>query len=441
MIKQLNPLVFICTFFVFIFSSCKKEGALETPDTNSILKNELKSLVNQVKLWHDSTVRSKPSTKVQNGIIAFSVNENDIAPPIVDWEKAFMNYDSSNVKSITIPISLNHKNGEHMQLVATKSKNKLNGYFIKVTPDSSCLVKQKNIFNYSDFSGSITIYNLLGVRLKKQDFKTSVALKSNNTSETALSNYTTHGDGFNSAIDLLEVTVISKKRKKYRFYGYDYGYFLIEVVNYIEPDEFGGGIVIAGGDAPAGKVDDIKINITDTCISLVMDDIISKDKQNEVMSYINSEFGLNENCNMNISSVKNLTNPKGEPVGGHAKISRNNGILTVNIQINSGKGSSKEYIAATILHEMIHGYIASQNIEQNDTEYIEEVIADSLYVSWMSAALISLFPNLSLTDANALALGGLEETSYFKSLNNDIKEASRNTNARHELGNEGQKCK
>jgi hypothetical protein len=332
---------------------------------------------------------------------------------------------------------MNHKNGEHMQLVATKSKNKLNGYFIKVTPDSSYFAKQDNIFNYSNFSGSVTIYSLMGVRLKKQDFKTSVVSQSNNTSETGLSNYTTHGDGFNSAIDLLEVTVISKKRKKYRFYGYDYGYFLIEVVNYIENDEFGSGIVIAGGDAPAGKVDDIKINITDPCISLVMDDIISNDKQNEVMSYINSEFGLNENCHMNISSVENLTNLEGKFVGGHAKTSRNNGILTVNIQINSGKGSSKEYIAATILHEMIHGYIASQNIPQNE---IEEVIADSLYIGWMSASLISLFPNLSLNDANALALGGLEETSYFKSLNNDIQEASIKTNARHELGNDGQKC-
>ena len=120
MIKQLNPLIFICTLFVLAFGSCKKEGVLEASDTNSILKNELKSLVNQVKLWHDSTVRSKQNTKVQNGIIAFSVNENDIVPPKVDWEKAFINFDSSTVKSITVPISMNYKNGERIQLVATR---------------------------------------------------------------------------------------------------------------------------------------------------------------------------------------------------------------------------------------------------------------------------------------------------------------------------------
>ena len=216
MIKQIKPLISICVFLTLVFSSCKKESAFDAQSNNNQSQNELNSLISQVKVWHDSTVSSNLSTKVQNGVRAFSVNENDIVPPIVDWDKAFISYDSSNVKSITVPISINYKNGEHTELVATKSKNKLNGYFIKVTPDSSYFAKQDNIFNYSNFSGSVTIYSLMGVRLKKQDFKTSVVSQSNNTSETGLSNYTTHGDGFNSAIDLLEVTVISKKRKKYR---------------------------------------------------------------------------------------------------------------------------------------------------------------------------------------------------------------------------------
>jgi hypothetical protein len=117
---------------------------------------------------------------------------------------------------------------------------------------------------------------------------------------------------------------------------------------------------------------------------------------------------------------------------------RNNGILTVYISINYGKNSSKEFYAATILHEMIHGYIASQNIDQNGKE---ETIANPKYVDWMRAALISLFPNLSPSDANALALGGLQETSYFESLSQDIRDESLKINTRHEIGNEGNTCK
>jgi hypothetical protein len=171
-----------------------------------------------------------------------------------------------------------------------------------------------------------------------------------------------------------------------------------------------------------------------------MNDILSKDKQNKVMSYINNEFGLNENCNMNISDVLNLTNSKGEFVAGNNRSIRTGSSLTVNIYINSGYNSSREYFAATILHEMIHGYIASQNIPQNGNE-AEEIIANPQYVDWMSASLISLFPNLSTIDANALALGGLQETSYFYSLSKDIQDASLKTIARHEAGSEGQTCK
>ena len=89
---------------------------------------------------------------------------------------------------------------------------------------------------------------------------------------------------------------------------------------------------------------------------------------------------------------------------------------------------------------MIHGYIFSQNIAQNGMEK-EEVIANSEYVGWMSASLISLFPNLSKSDANALALGGLYKTSYFNSLSQNIRDESVKINARHEIGNEGNTCK
>jgi hypothetical protein len=442
MIEKIKNHLLNGLLLLLLFSSCKKEVSLEIQQDNHANFNELKSLVSIVKIWHDSTVSSNLSTKAQNGVRAYSVNENDIIPPIVDWEKAFINYDSSSVKSITVPILFNYKNGERIQLVATKSKGKLKGYFIKITPDSSYFAKQNEIYDYNNFSGSIAIYNLMGVRIKKQDFKTGIVTNLNNNNKVGLSYIKTFGDGFNTANDLLTVTVKSKKRKKYQFNGYNYGYIYIEEVQNIELDEGdGGGGVIAGGDeSPDGYVDEITTKITDPCISSVMDDILSNDKQSEMMSYIKRQFGLNEKFNLNIKDVKNLKNPEGLAVAGHAKVHRDNdnGILTVNISINYGINSSKEFYAATILHEMIHGYIESQNIAQNEKE---ETIANSKYVDWMSAALISLFPNLSKSDANALALGGLYKTSYFNSLSQDIRDESVKINARHEIGNEGNTCK
>jgi hypothetical protein len=437
MIKKIKPLISICAFLTLVFSSCKKESAFDTQINNNQSQNELKSLISQVKVWHDSTVSSNLSTKVQNGVRAFSVNENDIVPPVVDWDKAFISYDSSNVKSITVPISMDYKNGERIQLVSTKFKNKINGYIIKISPDSVCFAKQNDIYDYTNFSGSITIYNLIGIRVKKQDFKTGI---NSNSNKITHSNNTTFGNGFDSPNDLITVTVVSKKRKKYQFTSNNYGYIYIEEVQNIELAEgdSGGGVIAGGDESPDGYVDEITTKITDPCISSVMDSIFLKDKQIEVMSYIKRQFGLNENYNLDIKDVENLKNPKGKFVSGLASPRRNNGILTVYISINYGKNSSKEFYAATILHEMIHGYIESQNIAQNG---MEETIANPKYVDWMSAALISLFPNLSPSDANALALGGLQETSYFESLRQDIRDESLKINARHEIGNEGQTCK
>lgn len=134
--------------------------------------NYKKSLIFQVKIWHDSVVSNKvKGVNSENNIKSFSLGPDDITPPTIDWEKAFINFDSNNVKSVTIPLSMNYSNGEYLQLVATKYKNSTNGYLIKILPDSAYFSKQVDIYDYKDFNGSISIYNLKGVRLKKEIIK------------------------------------------------------------------------------------------------------------------------------------------------------------------------------------------------------------------------------------------------------------------------------
>lgn len=245
MIKPFKPLIYVCAFLILVFSSCKKEGVMEVQNTNNISQNELKSLVSQVKVWHDSTVSSNLSRKIQNGVKAFSVNENDIVPPVVDWDKAFINFDSSSVKSVTVPISMNYKTGEHMQLVATKSKNKLNGYFIKVTPDSAYFANQIDIYNYTDFSGSIAIYNLMGVRLKNKDFKAGIVSNSKSSSKTSLG---VPGLGGTTAEGLEVLVYTTIKHLNNINNRYTYGNIFISYNQDFGLDDFGGGgDVFAGG--------------------------------------------------------------------------------------------------------------------------------------------------------------------------------------------------
>jgi len=243
MIEKIKNHLLNGVLLLVLFSSCKKEVSLEIQQESQSNLNELKSLVSQVKLWHDSTVSSSLKTKAQNGVRAFSVNENDIVPPIVDWEKAFINFDSSTVKSITVPISMNYKTGEHMQLVATKFKNKINGYFIKVTPDSTNIANQIDPYNYFNFNGSISIYSLMGIGLKKQNFKTGISLKSNNSSNSTFSSIKTYEYEWDGGY-LPDFFITSYKKKK----RFNYGLIYINYQQNIQSDEGeGGGEVIAGG--------------------------------------------------------------------------------------------------------------------------------------------------------------------------------------------------
>lgn len=198
----------------------------------------------QVKTWHDSTVSLNLRTKIQNGVSAFSVNENDIVPPIVDWEKAFISFDSSSVKSVTVLISMNYKTGEHMQLVATRSKNKINGYFIKVSPDSAYFANQIDVYNYSDFSGSIAVYNLMGIILKKQNIKRGISLKSNNSSNSSFSSITTYEYEWDGGY-LPDFIIKSYKRKRF-----NYGLIYINYQQNIQLDEGEGrdGVIAGGSD-------------------------------------------------------------------------------------------------------------------------------------------------------------------------------------------------
>ena len=374
---------------------------MEVQNTNNISQNELKSLVSQVKFWHDSTVSSNLSTKIQNGVRAFSINENDIIPPVVDWDKAFINFDSSSVKSVTVPISMNYKNGEHLQLVATKSKNKLNGYFIKVTPDSAYFANQIDVYNYTDFSGSIAVYNLLGVRIKKQDFKAGIVLKSNNDSKSAFSNYTTFGEGDDEFDNyLIDVVVYGVRRKNNNLAGYERDYGLSYVRIYYNQnyylDDFGGE-VIAGGDKSSDEPFEIRNKIINPCLSSLVDKIINSKISDELNKDLKNVFGVNNKVNLIFEegkldrpakSIRNLSNPDNYTI--YLDLSKFN------------PNVSEEFVASAIVHEISHMLIANtfSDYEIYQSADREKIMLDN-YVNLMQSFLIK---NFNLQDKQALSM-------------------------------------
>ncbi|HVI43491.1 MAG TPA: hypothetical protein VM802_01420 [Chitinophaga sp.] len=80
--------------------------------------------------------------------------------------------------------------------------------------------------------------------------------------------------------------------------------------------------------------------------------------------------------------------------------------------------ASKEIIIAAALHEMIHGIFDAKKVRDSDPlkweEAFQHEIMSASYLSNMSEALQEVFPNLSYSDAEALAWGGLQTTLAWK---------------------------
>lgn len=410
-------------FTLLSILSCNKDSLL---DQSSIKKSKFDNLL-LLKNWYISDYTNKNADNNENFIKSNAVNSLEEKLKIIEinWTLTYLNHDSANIKSYTTPIIFDNKTGENIELVTSVKDENVKGVFIKYIPDSSYFLIHKNPGQLINFSGIIKIYNKSGDFLKSFYFKNGQKIDNNIAKATTKSFLECDN------CTLPEVIVTST----YSLYNNNNHYYIM--IFYIDFTSDLTPIFAGGTNIYAGLVESIDINIKNPCISSVWDNIYSNAKQSQVMSYINSQFGFNENCNLNINDVPNLTNKYSHEVLGLTNYSRGNGSLTVNISLNSSTDQTQESIAATILHELIHGYIASQNIFQTS----EEAISNITYVNWMASSLMSLYPNLSITDANALSLAGLENTSYYNSLDKSLTDSYKLISTNYEAGNLGTKCK
>ncbi len=183
MLKQIKTLLLFAAFFLLIQTSCKKEGLIATQNESQTASNELKTLVMQVKDWHDGVVSSLGNSNNESNVKSLSLSPDDIVPPVIDWDLAFKNFDSTNVKSLTVPLKYNISTGELLQLVATSRKDSVNGYLVRQLPDSTYYAGHPDILDMNGFTGNYMVYDLLGHCLAKVYFKGgTVTSNSSNTS-------------------------------------------------------------------------------------------------------------------------------------------------------------------------------------------------------------------------------------------------------------------
>lgn len=165
-----------------------------------------------------------------------------------------------------------------------------------------------------------------------------------------------------------------------------------------------------GGTTGINECPDITDRINNPCLKNVWD-AIKSNTENKITDLLHSTFGQNHTINFKIVDG----NIDG---GGPAKSAVTKNILSstgerffdvkVTLNKNTMPGYSQEYVATTIVHEIMHAYFNENRTFYNQQFQQHQAMAEG-YVEHLKDAVTSLFPNMPDKAAYALVLNGFND--------------------------------
>lgn len=165
--------------------------------------------------------------------------------------------------------------------------------------------------------------------------------------------------------------------------------------------------------SPCVITQDIRNNVTDSCVHQTVDKILDSKGINGLQKALYNLFSSSTTLNLNITESYSMP---GSIYGQAYPPNVVNGITNINLMLNAQRmpGTSKENAAAVIIHEVLHAYMAANGLT---TALQHETMAVS-YINQVSGLLQTLYPGLSEFDATALSWGGLQGTGSWDILSN-----------------------
>lgn len=384
--------------FVFL-SSCKKETTAVYLNNNNTSADQIKLLIGQVKNWHDSIVQVKSTPSTDSKIKSFSFSEasEDLNIKEIDWSAAYLNYDTIGKKGISVPLFYDASTGVNLQLVTSIVKGKVTGYIVKTAPTLFYHKIHKDRYDFTLFTGTVSVYNLTGKFINKVEFEEGEPVNQNKLKNNQVSVAT--------MADLQEVTVIG-----YRHMPNYIALMPIESCPTCGPapeDPNGGGgngIIFIGGNEAAAATPKIENLVKDTCLANIVQKIIEKDLANVMSQRILSIFDKSET--MNLYFVDRSTNVNNEPGNFRLNYDPKNEIsnYTIYLDLTKISNASNEYKASVIIHEITHAIIRS-NLTYEENKLLGESGRHYLmlqnYIEEMKAFLQETF---TLNDEEALSM-------------------------------------
>ncbi len=150
-------------------------------------------------------------------------------------------------------------------------------------------------------------------------------------------------------------------------------------------------------------------NVKNPCLSSILDEAIDSQLKNNLTDILHNTFGAKKDFNITFIDTSLNNNIRD---GQTTSITHPNGRIEFIVKLNTEVllDASKEYVAATIYHEIIHAYLMTAGITGQNLHH--NTMAEE-YQLKIASALKSIFPSLPLIEADALSWGGLMTTNLW----------------------------
>lgn len=166
-------------------------------------------------------------------------------------------------------------------------------------------------------------------------------------------------------------------------------------------------------DSEGYGIQTITNNFTDACQRKVANDIMNYRLASEIVKMAKDIFGVSSKTNLIFKPqsdyfIEYPNVPWPSNVAARHGATNNNGIITSSIFLNESMlaNSSQEYLAATILHEILHAILSAT---ANGNENYEHNQMATTYLAQSTTLLMDMY-GLSEGDAKALNVDGLRNT-------------------------------
>lgn len=171
-----------------------------------------------------------------------------------------------------------------------------------------------------------------------------------------------------------------------------------------------------GGDpgsyaADLVSVDTISNQLTDTCLLAIINKITNAKLKNQITKLFQQTYiGYGQYVHLKLLQNSNLVDNVGDPLFAKSYLLQQNQEWDITLNDNFTDSSSREYMAAVILHELVHSFISMYK-EQNGvplTDFDQHQHIFERWVNQLRDAFVEIY-GISSIDATALALQGMDD--------------------------------